>query len=68
MMDREARIKKLARRYKSGSAAPEREAWDKAVQKVEREGSEDSRGPVKPAPDVGNENQSRGRDALDDPG
>ena len=66
-MDREARIKKLARRYKNRSSVPEQEAWDKAVQKVEREGSEDSRGPVNPDPHVGSEGDSEHRQALDRP-
>lgn len=66
-MDREARIKKLARRYEQRSSAHGRDAWDKAVQKVEREGSEDSRGPVRPGPDVGSEGNRHHEDALDNP-
>lgn len=57
-MDREKRIKDLAGKYRSREQAPhkeDQEAWDKAVQKTEREGSEASRGPVKPDPQVGGE-------------
>jgi hypothetical protein len=66
-MDREARIKKLAQRYEQSSSMSEQEAWEKAVQKVEREGSENSRGPVRPDPQVGSKGDTDHEDALHRP-
>ena len=57
-MDRERRIKELTRKYQERDGTKEQEAWDKAVQKAEREGSEASRGPVKPDPQVGSRDSS----------
>lgn len=58
MNNRIERIRERAHQIWEREGRPEgraQEHWDKAVQDIEAEGSEPSRGPTRPDPAVGNE-------------